>query len=132
MKANELRIGNWVMAPVWRGDKDYLTEVESITSWMGGMEINHEFQETGYEWGPSIKEDVKPIPLTEEWLIKFGVKLKYKGCYEPFCDVWWYAEPNGTLIQSGEGIDWAIPLPEFVHEYQNLHFALTGEELTLN
>jgi len=51
MKAEELRLGNYIT------DRDKVVTVES-----------HHFQmfESYY------KEDFKPIPLTEEWLFKFG------------------------------------------------------------
>ena len=119
MKANELRLGSWFnyFHPE-NGFSDTQIDIGYLT-----LLDSEDFESSDYEF--------EPIPLTEEWLVKFGVKLKHKGCYEPFSDVWWYVEPNGKLIDSGEGIGWAVHLPEFVHEYQNLHFALTGEELVI-
>jgi hypothetical protein len=81
----------------------------------------------------------KPIPLTEEWLLKLG----FKQCgYEMLS---WKHE---TLLPSFDlgGINWAdfdepdyqfltykvgdeILRIDYVHQLQNLYFALTGEEL---
>jgi len=115
MKAQELRIGNWIK------HDELFHEISSTNNW-------NSFITVMFRCEVSLS-DIEPIPLTEEWLIKFDISLKYKGCYEPFTDVYWLVEPNGTLIESGEGIEYAIPLPKYVHQYQNLYFALTGEEL---
>lgn len=55
MTANEFRIGNWVNVT----DKDY--QVTQILE--RGVNCGH----IG-----AMYDIVKPIPLTEEWLIKFG------------------------------------------------------------
>jgi hypothetical protein len=66
--------------------------------------------------------DMKPTPLTEGWLLKFG----------------WTEEDlergKILLVESGgfiiRNLSSSIVL-KHVHQLQNLHFALTGEELTL-
>lgn len=74
-----------------------------------------------------------PIPLTEEWLLKLGfahgsfgidrgeLSIITKGMDE-------YYENGRTYFNS-----WCIleHQPEYVHQLQNLYFALTGEELTI-
>jgi hypothetical protein len=80
-----------------------------------------------------ISEDPKgfnlvhhPIPLTEEWIIKLGlISNPYKDRYEigniciecdktkGFTDLW---------IEK-------MPHIKYVHQLQNLYFALTGKEL---
>lgn len=68
----------------------------------------------------------KPIPITEEWLKRFGFKEGKKG---PFAiDM----IPDKLFIS----MDWEdpeegirVPKPKFVHQLQNLYFAITGEEL---
>ena len=73
---------------------------------------------------------LKPIPLTEEWLFKFGFDNKFnKGKINII--------PKGRLgYKNGRTYfnSWTIleKQPDYVHELQNLYFALTGEELTLN
>lgn len=78
------------------------------------------------------------IPLTEEWLLKFGFSKSKSSLYTilmgttifsispPFklgewqCDyVWVYDEYRFTKLK-------------YVHQLQNLYFCLSGEELKLN
>jgi hypothetical protein len=74
--------------------------------------------------------ELAPIPLTEEWLLKFGfvqgrnypgwVLLKdlEKGDYIDDNVLFEFFEPGYDHIK-------------YVHQLQNLYFALTGEELTI-
>ena len=80
-----------------------------------------------------IENEFKPIPLTEEWLLKFGFEFdeeddgyqkgKYKvsvsdeGCLF-FINIGYYPEEIAEF--------------NYVHQLQNLYFALTNEELILN
>jgi hypothetical protein len=122
MKATELRIGNYI---------DYTTEREIVT------------MQTTYEHIRLIhngNKNFKPIPLTEEWLLKFGFEIdkdpetvfyeirfdkiaNYKFC---FCisrkigfGIFYY-ETNFSTTQIHS-----------VHQLQNLYFAITNEELIL-
>ena len=129
MKASELRIGNYV----WEDyGGDYV-----VTS------IHNKFFGTIGLTKPSFKtegvylvDEIKPILLTEEWLLKFG-----------FIDNDWAFINNGLELswsirrcESGERScfylsdkfpeDFQIRV-EYVHTLQNLYFALTGEELTI-
>lgn len=81
----------------------------------------------------------QPIPLNEEWLIKTGcekVERKFiwfeyvKEVGEKMCYIKLRFN-NGKieLYVFNSHIDW-IEL-KFVHQWQNLIYALTGEELTL-
>lgn len=86
------------------------TDIDNNERMMGGVS-NLEYK------------DVTPIPLTEEWLLKWfgedGV-----GCY---------AEENNMVELFLNNGDYLIPKNrlQYVHQLQNLYFALTGEELTL-
>ena len=116
MKANELRIGNLV-----EFGNGKITHVGDILS------------RTIYSKDRKYIIDVnyaKPIQLTEEWLLKFGfVKWFYGWCLSDFCI---QDNEDGSFILS-------INLGEYeagnsfyyVHQLQNLYFALTGEELTI-
>jgi hypothetical protein len=116
MKSTELRIGNLVY-----DTKGYVNtiDLEAIT----------------YIFKESLNQ-VKPIPLTEEWLLKFGFKNRPDG----ICDHWHLGINPITH-------DWMIELKnlgagffyingyfniKYVHQLQNLYFALTGEELAIN
>jgi len=69
--------------------------------------------------------NVQPIPLTEEWLLKFG-----------FDDLGTYGYGRGNFhicLHENEfyfSINNRKVFIKHVHQLQNLYFALTGEELT--
>ena len=126
MKANELRIGNWVKHdPSWSYRNPLLAEFE--------------FQwDEGYYYG--IGEctisivDISPIPLTEEWLVKLGgIDTNYEITIESENEkivFEWSSRVIATNIRNG----WVCnkyPHIKYVHQLQNLVHALTGEELTL-
>ncbi|WP_185285729.1 hypothetical protein [Elizabethkingia meningoseptica] len=71
----------------------------------------------------------KPIELTEEWLLKLGfIKSKFSSnCFKI---------TNGYKFHFAGGEELyldSIRLEhiKYIHQLQNLHFALTGEELTI-
>ena len=76
----------------------------------------------------------QPIPLTEEWLFKFGFK-KVKSDYEEaetwdfYFGILYFDMANNSVKINGQYC--LFNIPEHVHQLQNLYFALTGEELTL-
>jgi hypothetical protein len=109
IRENELRVGNWVLSPT-----------------QGEIQI-----ENG--WQIDEGEEVKPIPLTEEWLFKFGFK------FDGHCS-WWKNKLIELTIDTGEdeysvfndnGDYITLKGIKYVHSLQNLYFALTGEELTI-
>lgn len=75
----------------------------------------------------------KPIPLTEEWLLKFGFN-KVKSDYEEaetwdfYFGVLYFDMANNSVKINGQYC--LSNIPKYVHQLQNLYFALTGEELT--
>ena len=123
MKANELRIGNWV--------SNYKDTPTQILEWTG----NEAYLTEGRK-AYGIKTS-SPIPLTEEWLIKFGA-TQDQFDLEAFClsslTFDYYIIKNTMLDGS---IYWMIDelrgdtCIQYVHQFQNLYFALTGEELEI-
>lgn len=81
---------------------------------------------------PPIDEMFEPIILTEQWLLKFG--FKQWGSYRHL----WKVGRNHTVTIEG-GDDYSPPFEfrvrigyieiKYVHQLQNLYFALTGKEL---
>jgi hypothetical protein len=108
MKVQDLRIGNYV----YNSQK----EVIKIHNIISGYEI----------------ETLKPIPLTEDWLFKFeNVKrLKNSEALEVFerFNFIFLKEYNFYYVLTKSG-DYLTKI-EFIHEYQNFIYTLTGEELT--
>jgi hypothetical protein len=78
-------------------------------------------------------EEVEPIPLTDEWKIKFGgvkkgVEWQFKigeftTCFEE--------TPEGFFYTGGEGVSLSRNI-EFVHDFQNIVYAIGGIEVQIN
>ena len=121
MKTIELRIGNLVINQWGEIDK-----VETI-----GKSIIQ------FENGWSMEEKVKPIPLNEEWLLKLGF-TKEKGMLHGLDKFKLFLpcinKPVLTYSQGSFSVsDGSFSIQvEYVHQLQNLYYALTGEELTIN
>lgn len=117
MKANELRIGNYYYEGV------NILKVKTITHYDGlGSFVNHI---------DTLDTDIHPIQLTEEWLLKFGFEHSRVGLFGNNYIL------NGVSIQlKGLGVYMFVHHArceiQYVHQLQNLYFALTGEELLLN
>jgi len=121
MEANELRMGNW------------LKRLDNTLFQVTGNDI-HSMDDLPDYLKPH------PIPLTEEWLLKFGFekgddygdqiyydKGKYTVCFDHE-DLVFYKNNKGDLtclIYDEEHF-------QHVHHLQNLWFFITGEELTIN
>jgi len=87
----------------------------------------------------------KPIPLTEEWLLKFGFEINHgtpnnsNAIYTDFeyrtkdFRIYLDQHPKDCSLHYNAINDWYPEISEFkfVHQLQNLYFALTGEELTI-
>ena len=68
---------------------------------------------------------IKPIPLTEEWLLKFGFKKDNNFTWVNL-EMELMQREDGFWIWLGADL-----YLEHVHQLQNLYFALTGEELII-
>ena len=115
MKANELRIGNYAKGLF--GETVSLKAIyeDGTLGWQDGE---------GTTYGP-----MKPIKLNDGWLINLGFKyLEEHTCYNKNeHDVALYKSGVIEFIPFGNG-DYPINI-QYVHQLQNLYFALTGEEL---
>ncbi len=133
MQANWFRIGNFVQS------KDAPNASHSVITSIS--DYPKEPEKIGFECGFDHSIDCyKPIPLTEEWLLKFGfsksVRENYNDMYKDLSArmVLWFNEGNIAemdLIQDEKHISFKHGHIQFVHQLQNLYFALTGEELIL-
>lgn len=116
MKATELRIGNYIERHnKVHGEKDII-QVD------GGTPL------LAFEGMTTLK--FNPIPLSEEWLLKFGF------IYNDFINGYILDFEDKTLLFMDNGLDLCLMNNEsidckYVHQLQNLYFALTGEEITL-
>ena len=75
----------------------------------------------------------KPIPLTEEWLVKFGFSKSFFTISNFFKkDIYLNIDNKGKwTFNLAEGIGVYLTDIKHVHQLQNLYFALTNEELKL-
>lgn len=129
IQARELRIGNWVMS----------TEASEPTQ-IYALGIVAQSQ---CEVAQSIPK-YEPIPLTEEWLLKFGFKKITDTKWNYKVGQWRIYQCNfierqinnfGVLTYDYNGdVDGVANFSygiDSVHQLQNLYFALTGEELQI-
>jgi len=118
MKATELRIGNLIF------QSGQITTIENISR---SRSIN--------DWERVNNKrlfDCTPIPLTEEWLLKFAFVKRKDGHYNLFK----HSEVEIIINRDFDGwkcdgINFSVGRLGFVHQLQNLYFALTGEELKI-
>lgn len=142
MNANELRIGNLVECKVF-GDTytdrfphygKNVFPVFSACKYFVKIDI-------GFDALRKVEiHEVKPIPLTEEWLLKFGFKkvndnfITIESHHYENKNCWIYLIADGfelelnTLSERNN----LCRTYKYVHQLQNLYFALTGEELTIS
>ena len=125
IKANELRIGNFVTA-IRCDNSQIIDQVK---------QLHESYVMTKFDW-----DKVEPIPLDEEWLLKFGFKKSFSkfddgfeinemilnNTYDKDCDGWCFYDGNVACCNN---MNYKNPI-KHVHQLQNLYFALTGEELT--
>ena len=118
MKAKELRIGNYV---------------HHTDNW-SYRQPEQDFKDFDFKWDNSDFnamlectlniEDIEPIPLTEEWLLKFGYEVTFVD-FKHF-----YKLKDLYLDDKFQPCDTFISYDlQYVHQLQNLYFALTQKEL---
>jgi len=126
MKTNDLRIGNYIYGNYYGNEDEEKTEkckvlgIDSVgfseyPIWVEGLE------ETGIETYMGFE----PIPLTEEWLLKFGFGTIIGKYYSIDCHFSISKGNKCWLFHIGN----YVKSFKHVHQLQNLYHALTGEEL---
>lgn len=142
IKAHELRIGNLVFDHLGRVQTVAETRADAYICYLSnGAKLKYKLNTTN------------PIPLTEEWLLKFGgeklphftvsnsiiIKTKRNQQLSFGC----VGNPNFMVfiqeINDDDKItdliaihNWDYDGEMYVHQLQNLYFALVGEELKVN
>ena len=135
INTKELRLGN-LFANIEDNSIYKVTKINEDT--IEGICINNMgwFGEQHFH----LIEQVLPIKLTEEWLLKFGFNKDYKKGYigkdfsnqdfvltEPFVMGDWQ---KGYAFEFTTGGWSKYKEFNYVHELQNFYFTLTSEELT--
>jgi hypothetical protein len=123
MKSNELRIGNLVMY----SNGNILFKVIGISEF--GIDIENKVEKTYIEY-----DEFEPILLTKEWLLNLGFKKDVDGSFMKndisiFLDKRF--KTNLFLQENQDNFKWFSYeyKIQYVHQLQNLYFALTGDEL---
>lgn len=124
MEAKELRYGN-----ILQTDRAAKGEVIYVNTLSRDPDTNEVLLATNHYPFLTLSQ-CKPIPLTGEWLIKLGFnKHGRNGGYE----VSVHSRDENGVVNFGldDGHHGLEPQLKYVHQLQNLYFALTGEELTM-
>lgn len=129
MKAQELRIGNLFI--------DHRGEINKVDS-IGEYGVNISLV-AGGDCGALIEHEchldkMQPIPLTAEWLEKFGflkeeISEQFVLGRIEICET---DDGGGYSLCEDDGYILIGKPFQYVHQLQNLYFALTGEELTIS
>lgn len=156
MKANELRIGNYVNCPKDGQNPFRIDLLDFVSCGIGKFGMIYDKSVHPLTW---YLQDLQPIPLTEEWLLKFGFKYQDRdvshgnGHIERFYispyfgehrEYWLELQLNNNVLKTyfawlmwdiGGGRSF-IHLPYghklgFVHKLQNVYFELSESELNL-
>ena len=126
MEAKDLRIGNLVIPEYASPDKDLYVELTTKDIYYMDGGVYH----------------FEPIPLTEDWLIKFGFEYRKKTYslntssesfdyffIEKYGFGLWKHNKGYSINELTKPTDFYI---EYTHQLQNLFHALTGKELEIN
>jgi hypothetical protein len=142
MEAKDLRIGNLVNYKI-------VDKLDSRKEWYEVSKIDIDDLRV-LQVKDEMNQDYEPIPLTEEWLLKFGFeKVIYESDETGYNNDYELDIKGVGLISYSDDFSCALFgskesskdelgfLPNWdnckhVHQFQNLYFALTGQELTLN
>ena len=110
MEAKELRIGNYFY--------DRSNKILRLDWWEHINKLASDMSVNGIKVHPMTEHigNARPIPLTEEWLVKLNPN-KLLLSKDKFGILIWI---HGDKLYI-----------EHVHQLQNLYFALTNEELTI-
>lgn len=125
MKNNDLRIGNLVL---------FYEDIVPIT---GIVKSGFYFGKNGF--AINLLEWFKPIELNEKWLLNAGFKIvsevdsikEYRleranmKCFSDYFDISLYVEFGETMTE-------IYTETKYVHQLQNLYFAIYGEDLVFS
>ena len=120
MKTTELRIGNLVNVPGIFKEYSEILEINKDRVNVSGLQLKyHAFN---------------PVPLTKEWLLKFGFENQQIELDYPDKLLIISATVGGKYyfyLDDADGSTFDLNYIQYVHQLQNLYFILTGTELEI-
>lgn len=124
ISAQELRIGNITQDKI--NKKKYLITANALR-YLIEAESN------------DLEVLIEPIPLTEEWLLKMGFEKEIDDSsfirkvyyYINDFEVEFHGNKLVFRVENKHVTNYFAHHTKYVHQLQNLYFALTGEELEL-
>ena len=122
IKAGELRIGNWLLIDS--------IETQILSIGLTSLQYQSFNNGVGEDWMERIIEHFKPIPLTEELLLRLGF-------IENGDTMQFHVENQIVSFNELDGVNfWIMDTDKvirckFVHQLQNVWFVHKGQELTL-
>jgi hypothetical protein len=136
MEAKELRIGN--LAQDKEGNIHTIIGIESSLGW--NDDVNTAFS----KYLESVRTDLtlqeriylsqlKPIPITEEWFLKFGFQFIHLHSRIKIysLDGFQYRSSKYSRGLKHRQLSNLKKTIQYVHQLQNLYFLLTNKELTI-
>ena len=120
MVINELRIGNWIQ---WEDESNDMVQVKGIGETKDGGVVTTSKKERAYLF------EFVGIPLTEEILLKAGFRILTWG-YVKISSENFSVRLNPITFNYEVSGNNPVEV-KYVHQLQNLIYALTGEELII-
>ena len=119
MEAKNYRIGNIVRSKINGISKVEQTGSSINPEYIGGRSLEGNYWENSY----------LPVEITEQWLIDLGFRKDEETNYRWFMEDWLAYDLDDNCIRISDS--WEFGKRRYVHELQNLFFAITGRELEL-
>lgn len=113
IEANELRLNNWVYSP--EVGSNVQVTLLSNDNWLSLSSAT---------WDQPSFEEIDPIPLSEEILLKCGFEKTFEGG-----SLWYLGK---FFVSSLDFIYWSNIKILYLHQLQNLYWCLCGKELEIN
>jgi len=142
MKTSELRIGNLINGIYYEYENDGDSEEieHTVVCKVVTLDVADMCEYPIFVYSDEEIEhfsEFEGIDLTEEWLLKFGFNAKsVNHNFRIDSDIDFQISSGQRVIETNERSSFYLENNfgtkiNYVHQLQNLYFALTGEELTL-
>lgn len=125
MTIQELKIGNWVY-----DSKTTMFPMQVVAIGTDWIHLDF-FGNEGDVWEKYL-QDVEPIPITKEILLKCGFEqINYKFFKKPYMSIYktcdgWFVHIDDVQFQTAV----AIPV-KHIHQLQNAYYLATNKELEI-